>query len=361
MADIDNVELIRSMDPQNMYNAVFDMPEHIIEGIRLGHLWRIDPDEFSEIRNIVVVGMGGSAIAGDLCYSLLRSQLLVPFSVVRGHVLPEYVDDETLVIASSYSGNTDETIAAVEDALLRKAMLVAFTTGGLLKEICDLNQIPLGDLPTGIQPRAALGYSFTMMLLFLERIGLAPGAEDQLKQLTAGLQRYREVYIEDNASEQNTAKNLARRLQGKISIIYTGPSLTDSVGVRLKGQICENSKQLAFVNQFSEFNHNELVGWSPLVEAHLEHLIVIILRDAEDTPQIRTRMNIVRDIIKERGVDVIEMHTKGNSRLERMFSLVQLGDFISYYLAVLNDVDPTPVAVIEELKEKLAAANLPRV
>lgn len=343
-----------------MYNAVFDVPEHIVEALRLGHLWRIDPDDFADIRNIVVVGMGGSAIAGDLCYSLLRQKLLVPFSVERGHVLPEYVDDETLVIACSYSGNTDETIAAVEDALSRKAMLAAISTGGLLKEICELNQVPLAEIPTGLQPRAALGYSFSIMLLFLEKIGLAHGAEEDLKELTTGLQRYREVYIEDNSADQNTAKNLAARLQGKMTIIYTGPTLTDSVGVRLKGQICENSKQLAFVNQFSEFNHNELVGWSPLMEAHAEHLVVVILRDAEDSSQIRTRMNIVRDIIKGRGVDVIEMHTKGKSRIERMFSLVQLGDFISYYLAILNDVDPTPVEVIEELKEKLSTFSQTR-
>jgi len=130
--------------------------------------------------------------------------------------------------------------------------------------------------------------------------------------------------------------------------------LTNAVALRFKGQVCENAKTLAFANVFSEFNHNELVGWSPLVEKHKEHLAVVVLRDAEDHPQIRTRMNIVKEMIQKRDVEYIELHSRGSSRLERMFSLIQIADFASYYLAILNEVNPTPTDVIEELKRKLA-------
>jgi glucose/mannose-6-phosphate isomerase len=343
-----------------MYNAVFDLPEHMSEAIRLCAVWKLNPEEFADARNIVVAGMGGSAIAGDLAATLLRPTLLVPFNVHRHYVLPEYVDDESLVISSSYSGNTDETIAATEDALRRKAMMAAISTGGLLKDICELNEVPLCQIPEGLQPRAALGYSFACLMLFCEKIGLIKDYEAELKETIAGLQKYREVYIEDSLVETNTAKSLALRLHGKTAVIYSGPSLTDGAGLRLKGQICENGKQLAWANQFPEFNHNEIEGWNDRIGDLKDKLAIVILRDAEDIPQIRLRMNVVRDQIKELGVDVIELHSKGKSRTERMFSLIQLGDFASYYLALLNDADPTPVPAIESLKQQMSEANLPR-
>lgn len=359
MTDLDNVEQIRAADPSNMYNAIFDLPEQMIEAIRLCAIWKLNPADFSDPRNIVVAGMGGSAIAGDLARSLLTPTLLVPFSVHRHYILPEYVDDESLVISSSYSGNTDETIAATEDALRRKAMIAAISTGGLLKDICELNEIPLCQIPEGLQPRAALGYSFACLMLFCEKIGLIKDYEEEIRQTIAGLQKYREVYIEDNPVQSNTAKSLAVRLHGKAAVIYAGPTLTDGVGLRLKGQICENGKQLAWVNHFPEFNHNEIEGWNPHADQMKDQLAVVILRDAEDMPQIRARMNMVRDQIKEQGFDVIELHSKGTSRTERMFSLIQLGDFASYYLAVLNEVDPTPVAAIEALKQQLSDTKFP--
>lgn len=359
MTDLDNIEQIRAMDPSNMYNAIFDLPEQMTDAIRLCSIWKLNPDDFSDPRNFVVAGMGGSAIAGDLARSLLTPSLLVPFSVHRHYILPEYVDDESLVVSSSYSGNTEETIAATEDALRRKAMIAAISTGGLLKDICELNEVPMCQVPEGLQPRAALGYSFACLMLFCEKIGLIKDYEEELKQTIAGLQKYRDVYIEDNPVQSNTAKSLALRLHGKATVIYSGPTLTDGVGWRLKGQICENGKQLAWVNQFPEFNHNEIEGWNPRIGDLKDQVAVVILRDAEDMAQIRTRMNVVRDQIKEQGVDVVELHSKGKSRTERMFSLIQLGDFASYYLAVLNGVDPTPVTSIEALKQQMSETRFP--
>jgi glucose/mannose-6-phosphate isomerase len=353
LTKLDDVESIRKADPSNMYNRIFDLPEQMADALTLAQRWQIDADEFSGIKNIVVIGMGGSAIGGDLTRTYLSSKLLIPFEVCRHYVLPEYVDDETLVIAVSYSGNTEETMSAVEDALSRKAMMVAISSGGMLGEICELNQIPIAILPEGWQPRAAIGYSFIPLVMFLEKIGLAKDVAKELEIVVDSLQKFRDGYIEDSPTEQNPAKKLAIKIHGRIPIIYSGPTLMDAVAVRIKGQICENSKNLAFANHFAEFNHNELVGWSKTIEPFKDKLVVIMLRDAGDHPQIRKRMNIVKDIIKNLDVELVEVHSKGAVRLERMFSLIQIGDFASYYLAVLNEVDPTPVDAIEDLKNAL--------
>ncbi|HOD66201.1 MAG TPA: bifunctional phosphoglucose/phosphomannose isomerase [candidate division Zixibacteria bacterium] len=354
---LDDIEKIRAHDPENMYNRIFDFPEQLADAVKLGKLWKFDASAFPGIKNIVTVGMGGSGIAGDLMRSYLRTKLLVPVDICRSYALPEYVDDETLVVAASYSGNTEETLAAVDDALNRKAMLAAIATGGLLEEVAQLNDIPLAKLPGGLQPRAALGYLFVMTMMFLEQVGHAKGFSKELEKVIPQLQKHREKYIEDNSTTINPAKNLAQKLHKKIVIVYSGPTLTDAVGRRWKAQLCENAKTLAFANQFPEFNHNELVGWSPSIEELASHLAVVILRDLGDHPQVRQRMNIVGELIRSRGVEAIDVHSRGETELERMLSLVQFGDFVSYYLAILNEVDPTPVKIIDALKKALAEAK----
>lgn len=354
---LDNIDNIRSYDPENMYNRIFDFPEQLTDAMKIGKLWRFDTNAFSGIKNIITVGMGGSAIGGELMRSYLRTKLLVPVEICRSYSLPEYADDETLVIAASYSGTTEETLSAMDDAIGRKAMIAAISTGGIMEELAQLNDFPLAKVPSGLQPRAALGYLFVLTMTFLEQIGQAKGFTKEMERVIPQLQKYREKYIEDNSTTINPAKNLAQKLHKKMVIVYSGPTITDAVGQRWKAQFCENAKTLSFANQFPEFNHNELVGWSPSVEEHKDHLAVVILRDAGDHPQVRQRMNIVGEVIRSRGVEVTDVHSRGETPLERMMSLVQLGDFVSYYLAILNGVDPTPVKVIEALKKALAEAK----
>ncbi len=357
MAILDDVETIRAVDPGNMYNRIFDFPEQLADALRISESWKISQAEFSGIKNILVVGMGGSAIGGDLVRSYLSSRLLIPFQICRNYTLPEYVDDESLVIVSSYSGNTEETLSAVEDALQRKALLVALTTGGLLEDVAKLNEIPTAILPAGLQPRAALGYSFVPILVLMEKIGLVKGVSKEIAATIKDLEKWREGYIEDLATEKNLAKRLAARIHGKIPIIYAGPVFGDVVAVRWKGQMSENSKNLAFANQYPEFNHNELVSWCETVRPHKDHLVVMNLRSIDDHPKITKRMDIVKGIVEKQGIDVVDVIAFGSSQLSRMFSLIQLGDFASYYLAILNGVDPTPVAAIETLKKALSESN----
>ena len=352
---LDDVEQIREADPGNMYNRIFDLPEHMADALKIAETWKVSAADFPEPKNIVLIGMGGSAIGGDLVRAHLRQRILVPFSVIRDYNLPEYVDDETLVIASSYSGNTEETLAALNDALERKAMVAAISTGGLMKDVAELNDIPLAILPEGMQPRAALGYSLVPTLMFFEKIGLIKDARKDIEAAIARLQVRREKFIVDAPLLSNPAKSLANAIKGKMAIIYGGPTITDPVAQRWKGQLCENGKNMAFANVFPESNHNELVGWNPnVLGAMAEKLIVIMLRDEGDHPKIRKRMNIVKALIEKCGAEVHDVHSVGESQLERMLTLIQFGDFVSYYLAVLNGVDPTPVNVIEQLKRSLA-------
>jgi len=351
---LNDVEKIRSSDPGNMYNSIFDFPEQLLNALKLVHGWNISTDDFPEVRNIVLIGMGGSAIGGDFARSLLASKLLVPFEISRKYELPEYVDDETLVIASSYSGNTEETLSALDDALNRKSMIAAISTGGMMGEVAKLNEIPMLSLPPGMQPRAALAYSLVPILAFLEKIGLVSGIEAEITAASNTLVSLRDNYIEDRPVDDNPAKTMAQKLHGKIVVVYGGPTLTDSVAMRWKGQICENGKNLSFANLYSEFNHNELTAWCDVVASHREHLAVVQLKDSGDHPKITKRMEIVKGIIEKSGVEVIEAESKGSEPLERMLSLVQMGDYVSYYLAILNEVDPTPVEAIETLKKALS-------
>ncbi|RME19678.1 MAG: bifunctional phosphoglucose/phosphomannose isomerase [Candidatus Zixiibacteriota bacterium] len=352
---LNDIEKIRAVDPGNMYNRIFDFPEQVAEALKLASGWNVSAADFPDVKNIVVIGMGGSAIGGDLCRSLLSGQLMIPFHVCRHYQLPEFVDDESLVIASSYSGNTEETLSALDDALARKAMICALSTGGMLEDVAGLNEIPLLHLPTGLQPRAALGYSFVPIAALMEKLGLVKGITEQLSNAVTQLRDWRENYIEDTPVAQNLAKQLAQKMHGKLPIIYGGPTLTDVIAVRWKGQVCENAKNLAFANTYAEFNHNELVGWCEIVKPHTDHLMVVQLRDKGDHPQIARRMDIVKGIIEKTGVEVIDVTSRGVTEIDRMMSLIQLGDFTSYYLAVLNEVDPTPVEAIETLKKALAA------
>jgi glucose/mannose-6-phosphate isomerase len=352
VSSLDNKETLRAIDPQGMYDAVARFPDQVRNAIDIGEKLAIEPGQYRDIRRIMLCGMGGSAIGGDLARTLLQNRLPYPMHIWRSYDLPAYVGAETLVIASSYSGTTEETLAAFDRARNVRAKIFALTTGGLLGELCEQYDIPMARLQGGLQPRAALGYSFVPLMLFLQRIELSPYDADDFKSLADFLESRGEKLIFESGSDDNPAKQLALQLYGRIPIIYTGPELTDAVGTRIKGQICENAKMPAFANYFPEFNHNELVGWK-LISAIRDFLRVLILRDQDDHPRISARMDIVKKIIGEENVKVTEIHSEGRNRLERMMSLVQFGDFMSVYLAALNKVDPTPVSVIDSLKEQL--------
>ena len=270
--------------------------------------------------------------------------------VHRNYGLPAFVSPDSMVICSSYSGNTEETLSAFEMAKIKGCRTISITTNGQLAKITSENRSPLATLPKGFPPRAALGYSFSAMLILLGRLRICRDYSVELSEEAEFLSEESIKYRFESVA--NPALELAQKISGKIPIIYSGPDLLETVGLRIKGQICENAKQLAFSNIFPEFNHNELVGWES-AKAFGDRLIVIILKDQDDHPQVKKRMAIFGEIMESKGVGVEEILGIGKSSLQRMLALIQLGDFLSYYLALLNEVDPTPIEVIDLLKEKL--------
>jgi glucose/mannose-6-phosphate isomerase len=350
---LDDIGEIKKLDKGGMYDRIYQFPSQLEDGLRRTREVQLPRWDRAKIGSIVVAGLGGSAIGGDLVRSYLAERLKIPFLVCRNYSLPGFVDSSCLVFVSSYSGNTEETLSAFEEVQRRRAKVICISSNGKVGEISSVNKFPCVRLPKGFQPRAALGYSFVPVLSLLERLGLVTGEEREIEKTEEFLQENRDRYRVELKLEQNQAKKLAARLHGKLPIVYASTDHFDAVSTRWKGQLCENAKMLAFNNVFPEFNHNELVGWKVLSD-YRNDLVVVILKDKEDHPSIKRRMKIVKGIIEKQKVEVMEVDSCGDGLLSRMFSLIQLGDFVSFYLAVLNQEDPTPVKVIDYLKEELA-------
>ncbi len=352
MERLDSSEDIKKIDPSGMYEKIYKFPEQLEEAARIGRSLKPDKKYFTGIKNIIVAGMGGSAIGGDLVRSYLADKINIPFFISRHYRLPRFADKNSLVISSSYSGNTEETLSAFDDALKRHAKIACITTGGELGRLAGENKFLTAQLPKGYPPRAALGFSFVPLLFLLSKLGFVPDVDKDIANLITELKSFRDTYSIDAEINDNQAKSIAGKMYGRIPIIYTGPELIDTVGTRWKGQICENAKSLAFHNQFPEFNHNELVGWNK-IDNYRDKLIVFYLKDSNDHDRVAKRMSVVKRIINEQEVEVVEVNSKGTSPLIRMFSLIQVGDFASLYLAILNNIDPTPVKIIDFLKDEL--------
>lgn len=341
------------LDPGKMYEDIFNFPDHLEEGKRIGQQAELPGLDSGSIQHVVVCGMGGSAIGADLVRSYLGGRLKIPMVICRHYGLPGFVGRNTLVIGSSYSGNTEETLTAIAAANKAGARIICVTTGGKLEAMATENSWSCVKIPSGMMPRAALAYSFAPLLVLMSRMGFVPGCDDDLERAASAARERSERYSIE--SEGNAAMELANRIYGRIPIIYAAQDHFDAVAVRFKGQICENSKQLAFANVYPEFNHNELVGWE-LYEPFVDKLIVLTLKDIDDHLRVTARMSIVDNLFSKRKIEAIELMSDGDSLLSRMLSLIQFGDFASFYLAILNGVDPSPVKVIDYLKSALEKA-----
>lgn len=350
---LDDKNNIRVLDRSGMYDKIYNFPEQIEQALEIGRALEGRLHVPGDIRNIIVAGMGGSAIGADLVRSYLKDDLTVPLHVCRNYTLPGFADHRTLVIISSYSGNTEETLSAMDDAVKRDCSIICLTSGGKIGELAREHGFACGHLPPGYPPRAALGFSFVPLLMIMSQLGYCPDPKSDLSEVAAGLKSYRTRYALETIAGQNPAKTLAQKLHGRIPIIYTGPDRFDAVGTRWKGQICENAEMPAFCNIFPEFNHNELVGWNILGEFR-KMAIVIYLRDVDDNDRIQARMKVVREVLEGEKIEIVDVFSHGDFPLGRIFSLIQLGDFASFYLAILNNIDPTPVKVIDYLKKRLA-------
>lgn len=346
-------ENVRKADAGGMADAIAAMSAHITDAVRLTREALKDAKlpEKNHIQNIVVAGLGGSAIGGDLVRSYLLPKLTIPLIINRTYSLPALVGAGTLVIASSYSGDTEETLAMYDDARARGAEIVCISTGGALMQRAIENGNVFIKLPAGFQPRAALAYSFVPILLLLDTIGFISGEEANLAKTSELLTTLASRYGPKNAD--NLAVKLAEKMQAKTPVIYSASDLLDTVNLRWRGQIQENAKHVAFGNVLPEMNHNEINGWDHPRSAP-DDFFAIFLRTSDEHPRVAKRFAILKEVLQERIIFVEEAQAEGETSLERMFSLIALGDWASLYLAVLEGIDPSPVSVISLLKKRLS-------
>ena len=250
---------IKRIDPKGMYTWIADFPKQIEEAVRIGKEAKIKMN-VKGVQNIVLTGLGGSAIGGDQLSSYLADELNVPFIVNRYYTLPEFVGKNTLVIVSSYSGNTEETISAHKDAMKRKARVLCISTGGEIAKIAKKFRHPLIQIPPGLSPRAALGYSFFPLLVVLGKLDFIKLKDKDIKE-TIQLLKNKSALISNPEWPENAPLKLAEKIKGKLPIVYSPVEHLDAVNIRWRGQIAENAKQLSSGHVLPEMNHNELVGW----------------------------------------------------------------------------------------------------
>lgn len=331
---------------KNMLDFIYGLPE------QLEYFSTLDlmlPRSSKEgIRHIVVAGMGGSAIGGDVLRCCLRSSCPVAVWVNRDYGLPAFVGEDCLVFAVSYSGNTEETLASFEAAKRCKANLVAVTSGGELAKRAQEEGIPLIRIPQGLPPRAALGYLFAPLAKVVESLGLVQGLGSDLQEAVAVLKRMRD----DLSGPGSEAQLVAEKLKGKIPVIWGVSPLLEAACMRWKAQINENAKSPAFSNCFPELNHNEFVGVEEPKEI-LEKVAVVLLRDLKQEGQNLKRMINTQELLQTKIKEFVTVNSRGESELARVFSLMYFGDYVSVYLAAGYEVDPVPVFLIEELKKRL--------
>jgi glucose/mannose-6-phosphate isomerase len=306
--------------------------------------------------DVVVLGMGGSGIAGDLLVAAAADQLSIPAAVSKSYALPSWVGPASLVFAVSCSGNTEETVSAAEAAWERGAAVVTVTSGGRLAELAEAHGGPVVAVPTSIpQPRAAFGAMAVPPLVILERLGLFPGASAQIGRTVEQLLRRRDQLVQPTSP----AEAVARRIGRTFALVHGGPGYGAVAAQRWKTQINENAKAPAFSAAQPELCHNEVVGWGQDGDVSRQVITLVTLRQAGEHPQVARRFDLMAEIMLEVVADVVAVWAEGDGALAQFFDLVLFGDFVSLHLAGHEGVDPGPVPILIEIKERLAAGEDP--
>ncbi len=343
--------LMGEFDPAGMFDRIFKLPEQLLEaeGLFERNNLLLDSREF---RQVLMLGMGGSAIGGNIVAEAIRKDAEIPVFVSRGYDVPEWCGPGTLVIATSYSGGTEETLSSVSEAIDRGAVLVAITTGGRLGELAAAQGCTLLDVPSGYPPRSALAFLTLPALLILEQYQICPPWRNTLPELRTRLSSMREEWnLEEDPAGAGPVR-LAESLHGTLPVIYHGGGEMEPVAIRWCGQFAENGKTLSHRHSFPELNHNEIVGWEN-PQKLLRETSLIILRNESDHARVKEGMEITEKLLAPCTSKVVRVAVTGDNPLERIFSAVYLGDMISYHMALGNGVDPTPVHRIDTLKSEL--------
>ncbi len=338
----DQLAEIRAIDPSNQLDDVLALPEHLRDA-----LWRVESAALEpfEVRGLIVCGMGGSAIGGVLARAALGDRLGLPMLIFRDYELPPWTSPDRAILCSSYSGDTEETLACFDVAEAIGAHRIVATTGGALAEAARRAEVPVIGLPGGLQPRHSVGYGFTVACEIAALLGAAPGMRTEIDTAAAHLEEGRDSLIAK-------AAEIAEQLAGSVPLIY-GCDVTVPVAYRWKTQINENAKQHAFDHQLPELDHNEIVGWSADGPAQFA---AVFLTDSDQHPRQRERAELTAKLIEPSATAVVLAETEGETRVERLLWAVMVGDLVSLHLAAHNGVDPGPIEMIDRLKQELDSA-----
>lgn len=354
---LDRASLLRRLDVSRMELLLSRFSEQVEDAVRIGEAFEPPPSLKGNFDQVVFIGMGGSAIGGDVIRSLTARSASFPVSISRHYVLPPFVNSKALCIFSSYSGNTEETLSAFQQALRRGFRPLAITSGGELARLSGRHSVPCIQIPKGLPPRAALGYSVFPILKLLAKLKLSPWDASGIRETVSLLRRLSEKrYGPGVPFRANPAKQLAQLLHGRWVAVYAGTELLDSAALRFRNQIEENAKAMASHHLLPEMNHNEILGWQFPAKL-VPKTACVFLRDTGDHPRIQFRIDFTRDLLRKRGVPLGEIRSQGKSRLAKIFSAIHEGDWASFYLALLYGVDPTPVPIIETLKRELGKSK----
>ena len=349
---LDDLKLISEIDKSDMLVKVASFPEQIIESKEIVEKTQLD--SFFKIDNIIISGMGGSAISGDILQSLLRDRLEIPIYVNRQYDLPKWANKDTLLISQSYSGNTEETLSAFKHGCQKRCKIIGISSGGKLQEFCEKRNISHIKIPLDFPPRAATGYMFFSCLYALKKIrAIKLDLESEIDETIQITQEFCNKNKKEIPEKDNISKQIARKILNSIPQVY-GFDFYAPVAKRWSTQFNENSKIISRFDEVSECNHNDIVGWSMNPE-HSKMFSCILLRDDEtESIYISKRLDFMKKLYEGIAKNVFEIQIKGKKRLAKMMYAMYLGDFISCYIAILRKIDPTPVVIINELKDELS-------
>ncbi|MEI7838166.1 MAG: bifunctional phosphoglucose/phosphomannose isomerase [bacterium] len=338
---LDDLKFIHSKDGNDTLGTASKQWQQVLFDYSLG----LDKKDFN---NVVLAGMGGSALAGLIAQTWPGFN--IPFVISRDYSVPKFLNNKSLFIASSYSGNTEETLAALSEAEEIGANIIIIASGGSLEKIAKDKGYPIAILPSGLQPRHATLYGLKAILQITDQFGITNNSSKELESKSDYIKQLCKNWFPEIATSDNQAKQIALELMGKSIVVYSGP-LLNSVGYKWKISFNENSKHIAWVNQFSEFNHNEFLGWTK--QPTDKPYAVIDLRSKLENPRINKRFEISKKLLSGLRPEPIEINAQGEDVLEQILWTMILGDFVSIYLALLSNLNPFPVELIEKLKIEL--------
>jgi glucose/mannose-6-phosphate isomerase len=325
-----------------MKNLIENFPGQLREALEIGNKATLNGPK-KKVKNILITGLGGSGIGGTIVSEIVSNECPVSITVNKDYFIPAFVNEESLVIVCSYSGNTEETVHAFEAALKKNAMIACITSGGKIADLAKSEKLDLITIPGGMPPRACLGYSLVQLFFILEKYGMINSSfKKQFSDSIALLENEKNNILTE-------ANKLSDFFNGKIPVIYAVDGY-NGVATRFRQQVNENSKMLCWHNVLPEMNHNELVGWT----SKNDDLAVIILRNKNDYSRTQARLEISREVFKKYTSSVVECWSKGNSHLERALYLIHLTDFVSVFLAEKKKIDAMEVNIINHLKGELA-------